>query len=154
MIRKTTRMTIARVAMLAALLVSTAANAAGYTGHYKNIGAPSGDPYDRLQGDLAACDAVYGAQRVTPSKIYQGCMRQHGWRFLYETRDKETASDGFNAHVKLKPGHYIDRDNGMDCQNFGGAAVCAPPDGTVHYFDPEQGLPCTRTGIVAICSNM
>jgi hypothetical protein len=42
----------------------------------------------------------------------------------------------------------------MDCQNFGGAAVCTPPDGTVHYFDPDQGLNCTRTGIVSICSSM
>ena len=154
MTRKTTRMTIARAAAIAALLVSTAASAASYTGHYKNMRDPSQDSYDRLQGDLAACDAVYGGQHATPSKIYQSCMRQHGWKFLYETRDKETASDSFKANVKLKPGHYIDRDTGMDCQNFGGAVVCTPPDGTVHYYDPDQGLPCTRTGIVAICSNM
>jgi hypothetical protein len=42
----------------------------------------------------------------------------------------------------------------MDCQNFGGAAVCGPPSGTVRYYDPEQGLNCTRTGLVSVCSNM
>jgi hypothetical protein len=149
-----TRITIARVTAIAALLVSTAASAASYTGHYKYLGDPSQDSYARLQNDLATCDGVYGVQHATPSKRYQSCMRQQGWKFLYETRDKDTASDGFNANVKLKPGHYIDHDSGMDCQNFGGAAVCGPPDGTVHYYDPDQGLPCTRTGIVAICSNM
>ena len=81
-------------------------------------------------------------------------MLQNGWRFLYETRDKATASDAVGSNVKLKPGHYIDPQNGMDCQNIGGAEVCDPPDGTVHYFDPDQGLPCTRTGLVSICSNM
>ena len=149
-----TRITIAHTAAIAALLISSAASAASYTGHYKYLGDPSQHSYAKLQSDLASCDAVYGVQHATPSRSYQSCMRQQGWKFLYETRDKQTASDGFNANVKLKPGHYIDRDNGMDCQNFGGAAVCTPPDGTVHYFDPDQGLPCTRTGIVSICSNM
>jgi hypothetical protein len=149
-----TRSTVVHVAAIAALLVSTAASAASYTGHYKNLRDPSQDSYDRLQSDLATCDGIYGVQHATPSKSYQSCMRKQGWKFLYETRDKDTASDGFNANVKLKPGHYIDHDSGMDCQNFGGAAVCGPPDGTVHYYDPDQGLPCTRTGIVSICSNM
>jgi hypothetical protein len=54
----------------------------------------------------------------------------------------------------VTPGHFIDHDNGMDCQNAGGAEVCDPPNGTVHYFDPDQNLPCTRTGAMSICSNM
>jgi hypothetical protein len=58
------------------------------------------------------------------------------------------------ANVRLQPGHFIDHDNGMDCQNMGGAEVCVPPNGTVHYFDPDQGLNCTRTGLVSICSNL
>jgi hypothetical protein len=148
------RMTIAHVAAIASLLVSTAAGAASYTGHYKYVGPPSQHSDDKLQADLATCDGVYGVQHATPSKSYLSCMRQQGWKFLYETRDKDTGSGATSSNVKLKPGHYIDRDSGMDCQNFGGVAVCDPPNGTVHYFDPDQGLPCTRTGIVSICSNM
>ncbi len=145
---------IKRVAVLTALLFSTAANAASYTGHYKYVGDPLQHSDVKLQTDLAACDGIYDVQYATPSKNYQGRMRQHGWKFLYETRDKETPSDAVRSSVKLKPGHYIDPDNGMDCQNSSGVAVCDPPNGTVNYFDVEQGLPCTRTGIVSICSNM
>jgi hypothetical protein len=48
---------------------------------------------------------------------------------------------------------YIDPDTGMVCQNFGGVAVCDPPQGTVRYHDPDTGLDYQRTGIVAVCSN-
>jgi hypothetical protein len=143
-----------RIAVLAALLFSTAASAASFTGHYRYVGSPTLYSDAKLQADLAACDRINGVQHATPSKSYQSCMRQQGWKFLYETRDKETASDAASSNVKLQAGHYIDHDNGMDCQNFGDAAVCTPPDGTVHYFDPDQGLNCTRTGIVSICSSM
>jgi hypothetical protein len=45
-----------------------------------------------------------------------------------------------------------DPDTGMSCRNFGGVAVCDPPQGTVHYRNHE-GLNCTRTGIVSVCSS-
>src|SRR6516165_516648 len=77
-----TRMTIAHVAAIASLLVSTAAGAASYTGHYKYVGPPSQHVDDKLQADLATCDDVYGVQHATPSKSYLSCMRQHGWKFL------------------------------------------------------------------------
>lgn len=59
----------------------------------------------------------------------------------------------FSAHVKLAPGHYIDRDSGLDCEDAGVLTACQPPDGTVHYFDPERGALCTRTGAAVLCSN-
>ncbi len=146
------RMTSAHVAATAALLISMAACACELHRplqvHGKSLGGL------RREAAARACDLRRRLRRAgrDPVKSYQDCMRQHGWKFLHETRDKDTVSGGFDSNVKRKPGHYIDHDDGMDCQNFGGAAVCTPPDGTVHYFDPEQGLPCTRTGIVSICS--
>lgn len=140
--------------MLVALLFGTAAGAASFTGHYRYVGSPALYSDAKLQADLAACDGINGVQHATPSKGYRSCMLPQGWKFLDETRDKETASDAASSNVKLKPGHYIDHDNGMDCQNFGSAAVCTPPNGMVRYFDPDQGLNCARTGIVSICSNM
>jgi hypothetical protein len=157
------RMTIAHVAAIAALLVSTAASATtyDYTEHYDYVGKPAlpdAASDNRLQADTASCDGTVGVQHAAPSAAYRACMRQHGWAYRFVTRArvqaKPSGDPSFSANVKLKPGHYIDHDTGMDCQNFGGAAVCGPPDGTVHYYDSEQGLPCTRTGIMSICSNM
>jgi len=59
----------------------------------------------------------------------------------------------FSAHVKLAPGHYIDRDTGLDCQDAGVVTACGPPEGTVRFFDPVQGARCTRTGAAVLCSN-
>jgi hypothetical protein len=63
------------------------------------------------------------------------------------------AKSSRSARARSNPPSYIDPDTGMSCQNFGGVAVCGPPQGTVKYYDPEQGLNCERTGLVAICSN-
>jgi hypothetical protein len=143
------------------LLAGGAAHAATYhyTDHWDYIGRPrlAAAEFDaRLQADAASCDAMVGAQQGSPTASYRGCMRQHGWKFLSVTRERvPTSSDpNFSSDAKLKPGHFIDHDTGMDCQNFGGASVCTPPNGTVRYYDPEQGLNCTRSGLVAICSNM
>jgi hypothetical protein len=158
-----TRMTIARMASIAALLVSTAASAAtyDYTAHYDYVGKPALPDAaidGQLQADTETCDSTVGMQRAVPSSAYRTCMRQHGWAYRFVTRARVQAAPArdpsFSANVKLAPGHYIDHDNGMDCQDSGGVAICVPPNGTVHYFDPDQGLPCTRTGIVSICSNM
>jgi hypothetical protein len=81
-------------------------------------------------------------------------MLQHGWKFSSLTRTRAPAAPYFSSNVKVAPGHFIDHDNGMDCENTGGAEVCDPPDGTVRYFDPDQNLPCTRTGAMSVCSNM
>jgi hypothetical protein len=86
-------------------------------------------------------------------------MLQRGWKYssLSRTRveaPRTPADPYFSTDAKVAPGHFIDHDNGMDCQNMGGAEVCDPPQGTVHYFDPDQNLPCTRTGAMSICSNM
>lgn len=108
-----TRMTIGHVASIATLLFGTAASAASYTGHYRYVEKPAQHSDTKLQTDLATCDGIAGVQPATPSKDYQSCMLQNGWRFLYETRDKATASDAVGSNVKLKPGHYIDPQNGM-----------------------------------------
>jgi hypothetical protein len=81
----------------------------------------------RLQADAANRDTMVGAQRGAPN---------------------------FSSDAKLKPGHFIDPDSGMDCENIGGASVCGPPSGTVRCYDPEEGLNCSRSGLVSVCSNM
>ena len=150
------------IAVLAALVVSTAANAANYnyTENYTYIGKPmipSAQRDAKLQDDTASCNDAVGEHTGMPSASYRACMLQHGWKFSSLTRSRALAAPAdpyFSSNVKVAPGHFIDHDNGMDCVNTGGAEVCDPPQGTVHYFDPDQGLPCTRTGAMSVCSNM
>jgi len=155
------RKSISNVTLFAALLICSSASAATYTAHYDYVGKPALDDAAvdaQLESDTATCDNAVGVQRAMPSKQYRACMRQHGWAYRFLTRDKVEASSSsdpdFSSNARLQPGHYIDHDNGMDCQDFGGAAVCSPPNGTVRYYDPDQGLPCTRTGIMSVCSNI
>jgi hypothetical protein len=148
--------TIKQVAVFAALVVSSAANAenSGYTENYNYIRKPAltDAQFDaQLQADTVACDSAVGVQHAMPSASYRRCMLQHGWKFSSLTR---TTDPYFSSNAKVAPGHFIDHDNGMDCQSAGGAEVCDPPNGTVHYFDPDQNLPCTRTGAMSICSNL
>jgi hypothetical protein len=89
------------------------------------------------------------------SKRFLGCMRRQGYKFVRIEHKKSPPADPyFSSNVKLRPGHFIDHDNGLDCKSMGWGDICDPPKGTVHYFDPDQNLPCTRTGAMAICSNM
>ena len=153
---------IKRIAVFAALVVSSAANATNYnyTENYNYIRKPliaSAQRAAQLQEDTLACDNAVGAQYGMPAASYRSCMLQHGWKFGSLTRTPVPAAPAdsyFSSNVKVAPGHFIDHDNGMDCRNTGGAEVCDPPDGTVRYFDPDQNLPCTRTGAMSICSNM
>ena len=150
------------IAVLAALLVSSAANAANYnyTENYSFIGKPmiaSAQRDAKLQQDTASCDDAVGEQTGMPSASYRACMLQHGWKFSSLTRSRAPAVPAdpyFSSNVKVAPGHFIDHDNGMDCQNTGGAEVCDSPNGTVHYYDPDQDLTCTRTSEMSICTNM
>jgi hypothetical protein len=147
------------IAVLAALVVSTAANAANYnyTENYTFIGKPmiaSAQRNAKLQQGTASCNDAVGEHTGMSSASYRSCMLQHGWKFSSLTRTRAPADPYFSSNVKVAPGHFIDHDNGMDCQNTGGAEVCDPPDGTVRYFDPDQNLPCTRTGAMSVCSNM
>jgi hypothetical protein len=141
--------------LFAALVIGSAAHAANYnyTEHYlptqKILRSDA-----EFQSDLAGCDSMIGGQIAAPSAAYRGCMLQRGWRFTSLSRSKAPADPYFSSNAKVAPGHFIDHDNGMDCQNTGGAEICDPPQGTVHYYDPDQGLPCTRTGAMSICSNM
>jgi hypothetical protein len=155
------RLAVAHLVLLAALVASPAANAATYhyTDHWADIHKPalSDDEFDaRLQADAATCDSTVGAQHGRPTPGYRSCMLKHGWRFLSVTRTRvqDTPADPyFSSNAKVAPGHYIDHDTGMDCQNMGGVAVCSPPNGTVRYYDPDQGLNCTRSGLVSVCSS-
>jgi hypothetical protein len=155
---------IKHLVVFAALVVSSTANAATYdtTAHYDDIHRPAfakAQADAQLQQDTASCDSAFGAQLTTPSASYRSCMLQHGWRYRFVTRTRTEptrapADPYFSTNARVAPGHFIDHDNGLDCQNMGGAEVCDPPNGTVHYFDPDQNLPCTRTGATAICSNL
>jgi len=152
------------VAVFAALVLGSAANAATYetTAHYDHVGKPAladAEIDSQLQTDTVSCDSAIGVQRATPSAGYRSCMLQRGWKYRFLTRQavrvtRAPADPYFSSNAKVAPGHFIDHDNGMDCQNTGGAEVCDPPNGTVHYFDPDQNLPCTRTGAMSVCSNM
>ena len=147
------------IILCTALVIGASANAATYTAHYDFVAKPSlsNDQIDaQLQVDTAACDSVIGVQQAMPSASYRSCMARRGWKYRFLTRDRvqpAPADPNFASNAKLQPGHFIDHDNGMDCQNFGGAEVCTPPNGTVHYFDPEQNLNCMRSGLVSVCSN-
>jgi hypothetical protein len=155
-------LTIRNVALFAALLVGGAADAATYhyTDHWDYIRKPalSDAEFDtQLQADASTCDGTVGAAQGMPTPAYRQCMLSRGWKFLSVSRERvpdEPADPYFSSNVKLKPGHFIDHDTGLDCQNMGGASICESPNGTVHYFDSDQGLPCTRTGAVSICSNL
>lgn len=155
---------IKHIAVFAALVVSSAANAAtyDYTENYVYVRKPllsNAQRAAQLQVDTVSCDTTAGAQYGMPSAGYRSCMLQQGWKFSSLTRTRvhtarAPADPYFSSTAKVAPGHFIDHDNGMDCQNTGGAEVCDPPNGTVKYFDPDQNLPCTRTGAMSICSNM
>jgi hypothetical protein len=139
-------------------LACGAANAASYhyTDHWDYIRKPalSDAEFDaQLQADASTCDSMVGPASGMPTRAYRSCMLQRGWKFLSVTRTRVPDESGpnFSSNAKVAPGHYIDRDTGMDCQNMGGASVCSPPNGTVRYYDPDQGLNCTRSGLVAIC---
>jgi hypothetical protein len=150
------------IALIAALIVGSAAHAANYnyTADYDYVFKPALsdaqiDP--QIQADTVTCDNTIGGQYGMPSAAYRRCMLQHGWKYrsLSRTRIPAAPADPyFSSNAKVAPGHFIDHDSGMDCQNIGGASVCGSPSGTVHYYDPEQGLTCTRTGLMSICSNM
>lgn len=156
--------TIKHIALFAALVVSTAANAAtyDYTEHYDYIRKPqlsNAQINSQIHEDTVACDNAVGVQQGKPSADYRSCMLQRGWKYSFLSRTRvqtlrAPADPYFSSNVKLAPGHFIDHDSGMDCQNVGGAEVCDAPQGTVHYFDPDQDLPCTRTGLMSICTNM
>jgi hypothetical protein len=106
-----------------------------------------------VQDATRACDP---AQRQSyGSRQFLGCMRRHGYKFVRIEHQKSAPADPyFSSDAKLRHGHFIDHDTGMDCQSNGFADICMPPNGTVRYFDPDQGLPCTRTGLMSVCSNM
>jgi hypothetical protein len=99
--------------------------------HYSYVGNPAlpDARFDaQLQADTVTCDDAVGVQRATPSATYRGCMLAHGWKYSYVTRTKVQAAPAqadpyFSSNVKVKPGHFIDHDDGMDCQNIGGAKV-------------------------------
>jgi hypothetical protein len=150
---------IRNVALFATLLVSGAADAATYhyTDHWDYIRKPalSDAKFDaQLQADASTCDGIVGPASGMPTPAYRRCTLGRGWKFLSVTRQRvsdEPADPNFSSNAKLAPGHFIDHDTGMDCQNMGGASVCDPPNGTVRYYDPDQGLNCTRSGLVSVC---
>jgi hypothetical protein len=157
------QVTLRHIAIFAALVVSPVHAATyDYTEHYDDVHKPL-LPHAAIDGqiraDTATCDAIVGVQRATPSGSYRNCMMQHGWKYSFVTRQRirttrAPADPYFSSNVKVAPGHFIDHDSGMDCQNTGGAQVCDSPKGTVHYFDPDQNLTCTRTEMMSICTNM
>jgi hypothetical protein len=81
---------IRHIAVFAALVLSSAANAATYTAHYDYVrkpALPDAAIDAQLQADTANCDNAIGVQRATPSAGYRSCMLQQGWKYRFLTRD-------------------------------------------------------------------
>lgn len=141
----------ATVAMMALSL--GAANADTY--YFRDVLRPNGHERSMAAkfADGRACGATAG-HTFSNVPAFETCMRARGWVFDHYKADPPTSRV---AAGRAAPGggrsSYIDPDTGMVCQNFGGIAVCDPPQGTVRYYNPEQGLNCQRTGLMAICSN-
>ena len=120
---------IRHVVVFAALVVGSSAHAAtyDYTAHYDYIRKPSltnAQVDARIQVDTATCDSAVGVQRATPSANYRSCMPRHGWKYSFVTRariqsTRAPADPYFSTNARVAPGHFIDHDNGMDCQNYG-----------------------------------
>jgi hypothetical protein len=136
----------AAAAVIVAVLAVSAAHADTY--HFKDVRKPHGHARSLSAkfADGRSCGAS-GTRFSGNVNAFEQCMRNHGWVVDRYTPDpKPRVSAGGNAST------YIDPDTGMSCRNFGGVAVCDPPQGTVHYRN-DEGLNCTRTGIVSVCSN-
>jgi len=146
---------IAAAAAMLTILSFSAARADTY--HFKDALRPHGHERGMAAkyADGRACGASAG-HRFSNVPSFKQCMRAHGWvvdRYTPDRSRSRVAARPARVTGARSSSRYIDPDTGMSCQNFGGVAVCDPPQGTVRYFDPEQGLNCQRTGIVAICSN-
>lgn len=115
---------IASLALLAEVVAGATTHAATYhyTDHWEYIGQPAlaAAEFDaRLQADAAICDTMVVAQDGAPTPGYRSCMRQHGSKFLSVTRlrvPRPPSDPNFSSNAKLRPGHFIDRDTGMDCE--------------------------------------
>src|SRR5580693_1581345 len=88
--------------------------------HYSYVGKPAlpDARFDaQLQADTVTCDDAVGVQRATPSATYRSRMLVHGWKYSYVTQTKVQAAPAradpyFSSNAKVKPGHFIDHDNG------------------------------------------
>jgi hypothetical protein len=84
---------IKHTAVFAAIVVSSAANAANYDyiEHYVYIRKPSltnAQIDAQIQVDTITCDNAVGVQHAMPSARYRGCMLQHGWKYSPLTRTR------------------------------------------------------------------
>jgi len=154
---RTSRARIIRRTALAAIAMTAlslgTANADTY--YFRDVLRPNGHERSMAAkyADGRACGLTAG-HTFSNVPAFEACMRTRGWVFDHAKVDPPAARV---AAGRAAPGgtrsSYIDPDTGMVCENFGGVAVCGPPQGTVRYYDPEQGLNCQRTGLVAICSS-
>jgi hypothetical protein len=102
----------------------------------------------------ASCFTQTGTSpEVAPTQAYKDCMNAQGFRLLSSKLVKDPPAK--QAASGIPPGHFIDSDTGMLCQDSGGAAICVPPPDnmTVRYTN-KHGLGCRRTGAVSVCSNL
>jgi hypothetical protein len=112
------RVVIKRIAVVAALVVSSAANAAtyNYTENYVYVRKPmiaSAQRDAQLQEDAVTCNNAVGPHHGMPSASYRSCMLQHGWKFSSLTRTRVQAAPAdpyFSSNAKVAPGHFIDHD--------------------------------------------
>lgn len=136
----------AETSAMLTVLLSSAAQADTY--HFKDVLRPHGHARSLSAkfADGRSCGAS-GSHFSGDVTAFERCMRAHGWVVDHYTPDAKP-----QGSVSDDSSTYIDPDTGMSCRNFGGIAVCDPPQGTVHYRN-RHGLDCTRTGIVSVCSN-
>lgn len=138
--------------IIAGLLVGsfTAAQASShYETSYRDLVRPNGQPRSEAVYDAALdfCYARTGLSRTAAdTRAFKDCMRGRGYRWLVTKEVRDAPSEA-------EDDRYIDQYTGMSCKDYGGIAVCVPPQGTVHYHN-RHGLNCTRTGLVAVCTNL
>ena len=102
----------------------------------------------------ASCFTQTGTSpEAAPTQAYKDCMNAQGFRWMATKLVKDPSAK--QAASRIPPGHFIDPDTGMLCQNSGGASICVPPPDnmTVRYTN-KHGLGCTRTGAMSVCSNL
>ncbi len=145
----TIRRAVAAAAVCAAVL-SVGAAQANDTAIFRDALKPNGHERTKSEkfADGQRCGASGPAHTIRATMpVFESCMRAKGWVLDHYTQDPKT-----RVGPAKSVSTYIDPDTGMSCQNYGGVAVCGPPQGTVHYRD-EEGLNCTRTGIVSVCTS-
>jgi hypothetical protein len=137
---------------LISVATAPAAQAASLDDYYDLV-RTNGQPRSEAVFQTAPNDCYNqtGASRYQPdTPAFKACMLGKSFRWQYVTTVPTPPPASAPRVAANASRTYIDPHTGMVCSDFGGVAVCSPPQGTVHYT--RHGQNCVRTGLVAVCS--